>query len=156
IPEGRAAQIFLADVGRVRLDEARVFLPNSGQGYDPANPVGHAMEAVLEALSTPGAGLPSSGRPLLCEPGIDDLCLDIVAAHLLLRGDSREDAELLDRVMAQLVAGAPSVPDVAILERVWRRKRGELEAPLELIAPPMLRASFLLAMTCMDQAIPPD
>jgi serine/threonine protein kinase len=154
VPDGRAAQVFAADCGVIRLDEVRVFLPRTGRGYDPASPVGHAMEAVLEALWSSRAGLPSSVRPLLCDARIDDLMLDIAAAHLLLRGHGAEDGPLLERVMARLLSSAPALPDVAILEYAWHRALGKPPRALALAAPPMLRASFLLAMSGADGGVP--
>lgn len=146
IPAHRAAHVFIADLDEVRLEDVRIFLPHTGRAFDPASPVGHALEAVLEALSLPRAELPSSVVPLLSDPD-DDLCLGIAAAHLLLRCGDAASRNLLDRVMDRLAAYAISVPDIAILLQVWRRRR---ELPIErlvLSSPPLFRASFVLALS---------
>ncbi|MEJ7598630.1 MAG: protein kinase [Kofleriaceae bacterium] len=102
------------------------------------------MEALLEALKSPRALLPCTVIPLL-DRGQVDVCLDLAAAHLLLR--SGDDQGLLDAVMSRLGPLAASQPDAAILEREWHRRRGRHAEPLLLRDPPMLRASFLMALT---------
>jgi len=132
IPPGRAAQVFVTDDGAVRLDDARVFLPPEGRPFRPEEQVGKALEATLEALASPRGVLPASVYEVV--ELSDDLCLQLAAAHVMLR----EPGPGLDRLLTSLAPYA--MPDVAILLHACRG------TPLHLTEPPLLRASFLLAM----------
>jgi hypothetical protein len=140
IPRGRAAHVFLADAGVVRLDELRLSLVPVGAGFEPASPRWRAMEGVLAALHAPERRLPTAARALLPDAVDEDLCFGIASAHVLWRC---HDRAALGAVIERL-ASYREIPDVAILEGLYR-----LDGPPARITetPPLLRASLVLAMT---------
>lgn len=147
VPAGRAAQVFIADTGSVRLAELRLALVPVGARFDPASRIWRAMEGVIAALRAPDRPLPLAARILLPEAIADDLCLGIAAAHVLWRSGDRAG---FDDVMQHL-AGYRSVPDVAILECLGAgtASHAALRRASAPIAdtPPLLRASLTLALT---------
>jgi Protein kinase domain len=139
IPGGRAAQVFVADAGVVRLDELRVALAPVDVPFDPDRAIWRAMESVLAALRAHDLPLPLAARALLPEAADDDLCFAIAAAHVLWRSNDRAG---LTAVMQRLAPHA-ALPDVAILEHLHRF---DPRSPIPE-APPLLRASLTAAMS---------
>jgi Protein kinase domain len=150
IPEGRAAHVFVADDGRVRLEDSRIALRPLGARFDPASEPARAMESVVAALRSPGSALPAVARALL--PGAigDDLCFGIASAYLAWRS---RDLQALRQIMQYLVPAASELPDVAILDHVLHGR----EAPaLRLSVPPVLRAAMVTAMAHQGTGIDVD
>jgi hypothetical protein len=58
IPENRAAHVFIADSGTVRLDELRISLIALDRPFNPESEVAFAMESLLAALKTPTPAFP--------------------------------------------------------------------------------------------------
>jgi hypothetical protein len=145
IPPGRAAHVFIADDGELRLDACRIALRPVDQRFDRRSNTAREVEAVVAALGARDRALPSSAHQLLTSAIDDDLCFGIAAAHLLLR--SRE-LSALHTLMLHLGRIADAIPDVAVLDRVLRRAAGTPVDHLQLAAPPLLRASLALAMCC--------
>lgn len=137
VPAGRAAQVFIADTGVVRLDELRIALASTA-AFDPANRIWSMMECVLAAMRTPDRALPVAVHAMLPAAAEDDLCFGIAAAHVLWRSADREK---LTEVMQRL-ARHREITDIAILERLLD---GDRETIVEL--PPLLHASLLVALT---------
>ncbi|HZJ64209.1 MAG TPA: protein kinase, partial [Kofleriaceae bacterium] len=142
IPAGRAAHIFAADCGTVRLDDARIALRPVDQRFDPSSPVARAMESVISALKNPSGMLPSVARSAVPDALNDDLCFGIAVAYLAWR--SRE-LVTFERVMDALSGAIAEIPDLLILDQLREHHRST--AQLALDAPPLLRASLALAMT---------
>jgi DNA-binding NtrC family response regulator/serine/threonine protein kinase len=141
IPENRAAHVFIADVGAVRIEDLRVTLTDLDCPFDPESRVAQAMESVLAALRSPKRVFPPDARVLLPEAVDQDLCFGIAAAHQLWRCGNRA---MFDQVVQRLMQYA-SVPDIAILEQLQQLAR--LTVQLRLEAPPLMQASFVMAMT---------
>jgi serine/threonine protein kinase len=147
VPAGRAAQVFLADTGALRLAELRLALVPVGARFNPASRIWAAMESVIAALRVPDRPLPPAARAMLPDAIDDDLCFGIAAAHVLWRSGDRAGLGAVMRSLARY----REIPDVAILDSIEgssasheRRRR----SPADLSdTPPLLRASVTLAMT---------
>jgi len=140
IPAGRAAHVFIADAGVVRLDEVRVSLIPVDAAFDSASPIASAMESVLAALRAPDRELPSAARALLSAAEAD-LCFGIAAAHLLWRN---HDRPAFTGVMQRLVRYR-EIPDIVVLEHLERLELREPSTVQLPKSPPLLHASFLAA-----------
>ncbi len=148
VPAGRAAQVFVADTGSLRLAELRMALVPVGDRFNPRSLIWGAMENVIAALRVPDRTLPLAARSLLPAAVEDNLCFGIAAAHLLWRSGDRPG---LAAVMRHLVRYR-EIPDVAILGQLdggsaWAYqplRRSPLALP---DTPPLLRTSLTLAMT---------
>jgi hypothetical protein len=145
VPAGRAAQVFVADTGTLRLAELRLALVPVGARFNPRSLIWGAMEGVIAALRTPDRPLPLAARVMLPDAIDDDLCFGLAAAHVLWRSGDRAG---LAAAMRHLAAYR-DLPDVAILDRL---DAGGPDAPPPAPAgladtPPLLRASLTLAMT---------
>jgi DNA-binding NtrC family response regulator len=140
VPEGRAAQVFIADTGVVRLEDLRMSLVQVATRFDPTRPIWSAMEAMIASLRAPGGALPASARALLPDAVEEDLCFGIAAAHLLWRCNDRP---ALAAAMERLAAYR-EIPDIAILERLQRLDRSPTAMPE---TPPLLSASLMMALT---------
>ncbi|HEY0985825.1 MAG TPA: serine/threonine-protein kinase [Kofleriaceae bacterium] len=142
IPAGRAAHIFVADCGTVRLDDLRVALRPVDHGFDPSSRLARAMESVIAALKSPSGTLLSVARSVAPDALNDDLCFGIAVAHLAWRS---QELVTFERVMDALSGVIAEVPDLVILDQL----RGPHRSPAQfaLDAPPLLRASLALAMT---------
>jgi hypothetical protein len=149
IPAARAAHVFLADDGAVRLEDLRVALRPVGTRFEPASEVARAMESAIAALRVPDGQLPAAARALLPAAIDDDLCFGIASAHLLWRS---RDLVALRGVVAALTERVGVLPDVSILAHLvrWEQHRGA--STLELSTPPLLRASLVAAMTLGEPA----
>ena len=143
IPDRRAAHVFVADTGGVRLDDLRISLVPVDARFNPRSRLWSVMERMIAALAAPDGSLPIAARALLPEAIDEDLCFGITAAILLSR---RDDGAAFHAVMQRL-ASYREIPDVAILERLHRLHQAPVVA---LTSPPMLRASLILAMTRLD------
>jgi serine/threonine protein kinase len=146
IPENRAAHVFIADTGVVRLDDLRVALTDRDQPFDPESHVAHAMESLLAALKVPEPVFPPDARLLLPEAVDQDLCFGIAVAHQLWRC---QDEPTFDQVVQRLMPYA-NLPDIAILAQLRvRTERGlpPLRGQGPFAAPPLMRASLVMAMT---------
>lgn len=151
IPEGRAAHVFVADNGTVRLDDLRVALVPRDARFEPASPVAIAMEDVIAALRAPRKTFPDAARALLPDAAELDLGFGIAAAHLLWRCQDRTTfAAVMERLGRHR-----QLPDVVVLAMLLEGASSKPPARLE--APPLLRASLLAAMTRPEVAceIPP-
>lgn len=142
VPALRAAHVFIADRGAVRLDALRVSLGHAAAAFDPAGRIHRAMEGVIAALRSRELDIPPSIRSLWPEAVDDDLCFGIASAHLLWRAG---ELELLGDVLARL--NRHELPDAAILDHVLHTRIGAVVEPLVLSIPPLMRASLVLAMT---------
>lgn len=150
IPPDRAAHVFVADGGRVRLDDLRVALRPVDQRFDPLSPLARAMESAIAALSSPGEPFPPVARALLPQGLQEDLCFAVAVAHLAWRSG---EPGLFERVMAHLHQAITDVPDLVILDQL-RGAHRVIDEP-ELQAPPLLRASMIVAMTRSDLDLAP-
>ncbi|HWU90965.1 MAG TPA: response regulator, partial [Kofleriaceae bacterium] len=170
IPAGRAAHVFVADPGVVRLDDLRVSLVPVSAQFDPGAPLALATESVIAELRMSGRTFPAAARALLPEAAEHDLGFGIAVAHLLWRCQDRAAfATILQRL-----AHHRQLPDVAILEQLeWAtpsgpeaappaadRRDGEVGlAPVVLDAPPLFRASLAMLMIRPEldsRGIPPS
>jgi len=168
IPAKRAAHVFIADSGVVRLDDLRVALTAVDRPFDPESQVARAMESLLAAMKSPEPVFPPDARLLLPEAAVQDLCFGIASAHQLWRcGDRSAFEQVVQRLMLHA-----NVPDIAILPQLRQgstsamlrhdalpeprdadptrvldlglpSQRGQL--PLE--APPLMHASLAIAIT---------
>lgn len=145
IPEQRAAHVFVADCGVVRLDDLRVSLPHIDRPFEPSNPITRAMERLIAALKTPAEGVPSAAGRLLPHALHEDLCFGILVAHLSWR--SRQPA-VLASIMDHLRDHVAEIPDLAILSTLEGTHRVTSTPALD--APPLLRASMTMAMAQFD------
>ena len=141
IPHNRTAHVFIADSGTVRLDDLRVALVELGRPFDPEGPVARAMESVLAALRSPELAFPPDARVLLPEAVDQDLCFGIASAHQLWRC---QDYSTFDQVVQRLKPYA-DLPDVAALSHSRPAAGSATPTPFE--APPLMRASLVMAMT---------
>jgi hypothetical protein len=89
IPENRAAHVFIADTGTVRIDDLRVALTQLDRPFSPESHVARAMESLLAALKSPEPVFPPDARLLLPEAVDQDLCFGIASAHQLWRCDDK-------------------------------------------------------------------
>lgn len=148
VPAGRAAQVFVADTGSLRLAELRLALVPVGAPFNPRSRIWGAMEGVIAALRVPERPLPLVARAMLPDAIDDDLCFGVAAAHVLWRcGDRAELAAALRHL-----ARYRQIPDVAILDRLEGGSASACKplrrSPAGLSdTPPLLRASLTLAMT---------
>ncbi|HET7499391.1 MAG TPA: sigma 54-interacting transcriptional regulator [Kofleriaceae bacterium] len=153
IPPARAAHVFVADSGTVRIDDLRVALVGAAEPFQPASEVARAMESVLSALRSPELAVPPDARALLPHAVDQDLCFGIAVAHQLWRaGDRSGFAQIVERLAPYAL-----IPDIAILGRLVRSSSSAVPASFE--APPLLRASLSLVMTSPELAtadISPD
>lgn len=147
VPAQRAAHVFVADHDAVRLDDLRVAIVPIGTAFDPASPIAAAMESVLAVLRGYTSDLPAGVRALWPDAADADLAFGIASAHLLWRAGDRA---MFDAVMARLMPYVDDLPDVAILDHVRQLAPGAPRT-LRLSAPPLLRASVVLA-TYQDES----
>jgi len=153
IPENRAAHVFIADSGAVRLDDLRVALVDLDRPFNPESDVAFAMESLLAALKSPALAFPPDARLLLPDAVEQDLCFGIASAHQLWRC---EDKSAFDQIMQWLMSYA-QLPDVAILAQL--RQTPSLTTQARYEAPPLMRASLVMAVTRPEfelSAITPD
>jgi serine/threonine protein kinase len=148
VPAGRAAHVFVADTGSLRLAELRLALVPVGARFNPGSLIWGAMEGVIAALRAPDRPLPVAARAMLPDAIDDDLCFAIAAAHVLWRTGDRAGLAAAMRHLARY----REIPDVAILEQLEGRSASAHEplrrSPARLPdTPPLLRASLTLAMT---------
>jgi serine/threonine protein kinase len=148
VPAGRAAQVFIADTGSLRLAELRLALVPLGARFDPRSPIWGAMEGVIAALRVPDRPLPLAARVMLPDAIDEDLCFGIAASHLLWRSGDRTGLAAAMRRLARYRA----IPDVAILDRLeggsaWAYQPLHRSPAGLSDTPPLLRASLALAMT---------
>jgi serine/threonine protein kinase len=141
IPANRAAHVFIADAGTVRIDDLRVSLVALDCPFDPESNVARAMESLLAALKSPELAFPPVARLLLPEAADQDLCFGIASAHQLWRC---EDKSAFEQVVQRLMQHA-HLPDIAILAHLRQAPSSGMHAPVE--APPLMRASLVMAMT---------
>jgi serine/threonine protein kinase len=148
VPAGRAAQVFVADTGSLRLAELRLALVPAGARFNPRSLIWGAMEGVIAALRVPDRPLPLAARVMLPDAIDDDLCFGLAAAHVLWRSGDRPGLAAAMRHLARY----REIPDVAILDRLEAGSACAQEplrrSPAGLPdTPPLLRASLTLAMT---------
>jgi serine/threonine protein kinase len=148
VPAGRAAQVFVADTGSLRLAELRLALVPAGARFNPRSLIWGAMEGVIAALRVPDRTLPLAARVMLPDAIDDDLCFGLAAAHVLWRSGDRPGLAAAMRHLARY----REIPDVAILDRLEGGSAWAYEplrrSPAGLSdTPPLLRASLTLAMT---------
>lgn len=148
VPAGRAAQVFVADTGSLRLAELRLALVPVGARFNPRSLIWGAMEGVIAALRVPDRPLPLAARVMLPDAIDDDLCFGLAAAHVLWRTGDHAGLTAAMRHLARY----REIPDVAILDRLEGGSAWAYEplrrSPAGLSdTPPLLRASLTLAMT---------
>jgi hypothetical protein len=142
IPPGRSARVFIADRGAVALGDLRIGLVPLDCPLDPSSAVGRAMEGVIAALQAPADELPLEARDLIPRALEEDLCFATAVAHLLWRA---RDLHAFETVMARLEPWIDKLPDLAILDQVWRMRFFTRQPAFGV--PPLLRASLIMAMT---------
>jgi hypothetical protein len=141
IPVNRAAHVFIADSGVVRIDDLRVALTDLDYPFSPESHVARAMESLLAALKSPEPVFPPDARLLLPEAIDQDLCFGIASAHQLWRC---EDKCTFEQVMQRLMRYT-HVPDIAILQQLQQVAHSTTQNTFT--APPLMRASLVTAMT---------
>jgi hypothetical protein len=135
IPAGRCAQIFIADRGRLVLEDARIQVVARNQPFDPESPIAAAMEDAMFALRS-GTPLAAGARQLPASANVEDLIFGVARAHIALR-----DRASAFRAIVEQLHPFRAIPDIAILESYVDG------AQLVASSPPLFRASLELALS---------
>jgi Protein kinase domain len=168
VPRNRAAHVFLEQLGRVALEEARVSLVPIEEPYNPVNH--EAMECAVAALRTRRRDVPRMLRTLPWSVIDADICLGLAVAHLARRaGDwflfvrvwrrvrgyvELADVTILDGVAMHEIAQLPPADRHGLLSYMFDQNtssapvNGSRSIPhIQAERPPLFHASALLALT---------
>jgi len=129
---GWQTQVFLMqELGTPALASASILM--SRGGFDPESEMLQLADAARIALKEKRTVMPRELLSRLLDDQFDNPMLAIYAAHALA---SEKPDEIFTRVLSALERLVPDHPDVAAVQLVAGAK------PVEITAPPMLRASW--------------
>jgi hypothetical protein len=134
----RSTQIFLLYHGSLRLETAKIFLPEVNYPFNPDDRFTQVVDAALTTLQQGGDFFPEDATITLLEGKFADPMLGFLGAHLLLRQKDIKESYIIT-VMDNLEHLTHGSPDFQALELLVCERLGR-ELPLKPFDyPPMLR-----------------